>query len=183
MWLVHRRIGFRLAFGFGIVVVLTLILGLFALKNMHTHAEFTVKMFEHPLVVSNAVRDIRAEIFAIHRNMKDVVLAENVEQIDAAMKAVDACEQKVFKSFDIISGLFLGDPEDVQKARKVFADWKIIREQVSELMHQGKQREAGGITQGKGHEHVDYMIRTIDVMSDFASAKADELFRKAATSW
>ena len=61
MWLVHRKIGFRLAYGFGIVVILTLFLGLFALRKMRTHAEVAVKIFEHPLVVSNAARDIRSE--------------------------------------------------------------------------------------------------------------------------
>lgn len=176
MWLAHRKIGYRLASGFGIVVILALILGLFALARIHILAELTVKMYEHPLTVSNAVRDIRAEILAMHRTMKDVALAEDAEQVNAAMKVVDTCEQEVFKSFDIISERFLGGPEKVQKARKAFADWKIIREQVSELMRQGKQRETEAITQGKGHEHVDYMIRTIDVMSDFASAKADELY-------
>ena len=47
MWLVHRKIAFRLAYGFGIVVILTLFLGLFALRKMRIHAEFAVKMYEH----------------------------------------------------------------------------------------------------------------------------------------
>ena len=70
--------------GFGIIVMLTLILGLTALTRMHTLADLTVKMHDHPLAVSNAVRDIRANIFAMHRTMKDMASAKDDEQINVA---------------------------------------------------------------------------------------------------
>ena len=162
--------------GFGIIVILTLILGLTALTSMHTLADLTVKMHDHPLAVSNAVRDIRANIFAMHRTMKDVASAKDDEQINVAMEYVNLHEQEVFKSFDIIFERFLGNKQDVQKAHKAFSDWKAIREEVRELMHQDKQDQAEAITKGKGNDHVDHMLNTIQVMSDFASAKEDEFF-------
>ncbi len=179
MWLKNRTIGFHFMCGFGIVAILTLSLGLFALAKMHTLADLTVKIQRHPLAVSNAVRDIRADIFVIHRTMKDAALSDNDEQINTAMEHVDQHEQNVFKSFDILFERFLGDQSDVQKAHKAFMDWKAIREEVHELMHQGKRDQAEAITRGKGNDQVDYMLDAIKVMSDFANAKAEEFYESS----
>lgn len=176
MWFKNRTICFRLVCGFGIIIILTLILGLVALTRMRILTGLTIKMHDHPLAVSDAARDIRANIFAMHRTMKDIALSENDDQVNAAMEQVGLNKQAVLKLFDIISERFLGDQKDVQKAHKVFSDWKVIREEVYELMLQGKQDQAEAITKGKGNDHVDYILNTIQVMIDYADAKANEFF-------
>lgn len=73
----------------------------------------TEQLYKHPYTVSNCVRDIKYGIVAIHRNMKDVALAKDMESINVAAKAVDEEEAKVFKAFDKAEERFLGDKKDV----------------------------------------------------------------------
>lgn len=172
----HLKIGSRLGCGFGIVLVLTNLLGITAIIQMNMLANLTAKMYNHPLVVSNAVRDIRTNIVAMHLSMKNMVLAKSVEQLDATEEIVSEYEQNVLDSFRVISERFLGSKHDVEAAHKAFSDWKPIRQEVIDLMHLGRSDEASEISKGKGAKHVAYMNESIQIMCDFASKKADVFF-------
>ena len=69
MGMSRLRIKTRLIIGFGIVTLLTVILGLTALVEMNRLADLTIDMYQHPLAASNAVRDVRTNIVAMHRSM------------------------------------------------------------------------------------------------------------------
>ncbi len=175
------KIGLRLGIGFGIVVIIPAIVGIHSIFEMRTLADLTAKMYRYPLTVSNAVRDIRANINAMHRSMKDVALAGNIEQINQAAAVVDEYEKEVYKDFEIVFERFLGDMEDVKNARQSFSDWKVIRDEVIDLSKQGKRDMAVDITRGKGARHVDSMNEDIQAMIDFAGSKADSFFKDAQT--
>ena len=101
-FLTNRKIGQRLAIGFTIVAMLTIILGIIAVVGMQQLAKTTADLHEHPLAVSNALRDIQAEILSMHRSMKDVVLAKSDEELQIAIDKVDESEQEALGFFDII---------------------------------------------------------------------------------
>jgi PAS domain S-box-containing protein len=176
---VYRGIGSRLGLGFTVVVVLTLVLGITALVKMNELADVTVKMYEYPMTVSNAVRDITTNITAMHRCMKDVVLAKNDKELAGAEKHVAEHEQDVLASFKLIDEWFLGDKQDIEVARQAFCDWRLIRQEVIGLKHQDRRDEASVITKGKAAAHVVHMTECIQKMSDFASSKATEFFDNA----
>ncbi len=175
----HLNIGIRLAIGFGIVLFLTLIVGLKAITEMQYLATNIIQIHKHPLAVSNAVRDIRADIIAMHRSMKDVALAKNLGQITKAANIVNQYEQKVYHSFKLVFQRFLGDKRDVKRAQLAFSEWKMIRDEVIYLMEHGEKDKAANITKEKGAQHVEEMNQKIQVMIDFASNKADSFFKNA----
>ncbi len=179
MKITNLKIGNQLAIGFAIVLILTMILGIRAIIGMQNLADDIVKIHQHPLAVSNAVRDIRADIIAMHRSMKDVALAKDVGEIATAAAIVDKYEKQVYKSFDLVSQRFLGDKSDVKTALRAFTEWKAIRDEVIRLMEFGEKDKAADITKGKGAKHVDEMNKKIQVMIDFASNKADSFFKNA----
>ncbi len=98
----NLKIGLRLQLGFWIVLLFSLGVGVTAIFGMQELSELTAKMYYHPLAVSNAVRDVRANTNAMHRSMKDVALGRDVGEIDNAARIVAEYEREVFKSFDII---------------------------------------------------------------------------------
>ena len=158
------KIGTRLSLGFGLSILITIIIGSFALSEMQILGDLTESMYHHPLAVSNSVRDIKADIIAMHRSMKDVALAETIEQIDEAASIVNQYEQQVYYNFDIVFDRFLGDLSEVRYAQQVFSEWKIIRDEVIELSKKGIRNEAADITRGKGAWHVVYMMEEIEGM-------------------
>lgn len=179
MKLGNLKIGVRLGGGFALVVIFTLIVGSIAITGMLQLADLTAKMYRHPLTVSNAVRDIKANIIAMHRSMKDVVLAQDGIEINNAEKIVAGYEQEVFKSFEIIFERFLGDQSDVKAAHQAFSDWKAIRDEVIQITKLGDEDKAAAITKGKGARHVALLNQKIQFMINFASKKADSFFKNA----
>jgi len=182
MRIANLKIGTRLSIGFAAVLILTTVLGVTAIYEMRHLEEDIVILHKHPLTVSNAVRDIRTNIVAIHRSMKDVALAESVEEISEASSLVDRYEAEVFKSFKLVRKRFLGNKSDVEKAEQAFSEWKVIRDEVILLMEKGEKRQAAEITKGKGAIHVKAMNKKIQIMIDFASSKADSLFSHSKSS-
>ncbi len=172
-------IGRRLGIGFGIIILITVIVGVFALVQLQTLARLTEKVYLHPLAVGNAMRNIRAGINAIHCSMKDVALAETIEKIDEAALSVAMNEQQVSKNFEIIFKQFLGEKSYVEHVHKEFCDWKIIRDKMIMLSRKGikgikgRKNEAADIIREKDARHVEQMTADIQIMIDDANRKAE----------
>ncbi len=169
----NLRIGIRLGVSFFLMIALTVVIGLVGIGNMKTLSAMTNKLYKHPYAVSNAMLKVDGDIVRMHRSMKDVALAKDAAGIDAATARVTEYEKAVFKDFDIVAERFLGDQKQVDDAKKLFADWKIIRDEVIDLMRQGKRAEAAAITKGKGAKHVKALNDAIKAFLDFANGKAD----------
>jgi PAS domain S-box-containing protein len=175
----QQKIGTRLGFGFAIVVGLTLLLGVIALIEMNSMANLTRDLYNHPLTVSNAIRDIRGNVLAMHRSIKDVVLAQTDKQRQEAVSQVDQEEQKALESFDILYERFLGDKADIDAAHQAFVDWKSILSEVISLIQGGQKDDTVQITQDKGTDQVLHINGHLQVISDFASQKATAFFNSA----
>jgi len=173
------KISTRLFLSFGLMILLIMIVGLFALLQMQTLSELTTKLYQHPFTVSNAVRDVNIHIVKMHRGMKDIVLAKEEAALEAALQAVDLSEKAVYDRLDIISERFLGDKKDVQTLRKLVIEWKPIREEVIALINQDKKNDAAAITKGKGSQHVAQLEAAINKLTDFANNKAEEFIQHA----
>ncbi len=173
------KIGNRLSLGFGFAIFLILLWGVSALLEIQNLANLTESMYRHPWTVSNAVRDIKADILAMHRSMKDVVLAETSEKRDEAAALVAEYEKRVYRNFGTVFERFLGDLGEVKTAEQAFSDWKIIRDEVIALSKAGERDAAADITRGKGAEHVIYMMDKIDQMIAFAANKAESFLNAA----
>ena len=170
----NMNIGLRLMISYGIVIVLVMAMGLAAIDGMQTLADLNQRIYRHPLAVGNAVRDVRSNIIAMHRTMKDVALAETEEQINAAAAEVDRSEKAVYALFDLIERHFLGEQDYIRVAQKSFRDWKSIRDQVIALARMGKREQSAAITREAGARHVELMNVDILKMINFANAKAAE---------
>jgi PAS domain S-box-containing protein len=175
----RQKIGTRLGLGFAIVVGFTILLGIFALIEMRSQANTTRDLYNHPLVVSNAILDIRGNILAMHRSMRDFILTGMDAQGQDAINQVEQEEQKALHAFDTLYDRFLGDKADVDAARKAFMDWKLICSEEIDLVEGGKKDQAAQLAEGKGAEQVVRIDECIQVVSDFARQKARVFFNRA----
>jgi CheY-like chemotaxis protein/signal transduction histidine kinase len=170
------NIGTRLILGFGLIVAFAVVVGVFALNNISKATIATENIYNHPLKVSNAVRDIKTNVIAIHRSLKDVALAENEIEMLQAELLINGYEKNVHEAFEIVFNQFLGNIKDIETAYNSFAEWKPIREDVIHLWQSGENAEAIKLTKGKGADYVEKVLSDVDVMIEFASNKADEFY-------
>ncbi|MDM8566314.1 methyl-accepting chemotaxis protein [Candidatus Halobeggiatoa sp. HSG11] len=175
----NMKIRTKLFSSFGVLILFLILISLFAILQMQTLSKVTTELYDHPLTVSNAVRDVNINIVKIHRSMKDAALAKDTEALKAAIKMVNSYEQAVYANFDIIAERFLGDKQDVNNLRTLFVDWKSIRDEVIDLMRKKQGEQAAAITKGKGAKHVSALESAIDKLTDFANNKATQFLENA----
>jgi methyl-accepting chemotaxis protein len=180
------RIRTRLLVAFGILLLILILVSLFSMNRMVYLAGFTTEMYDHPLAVSNAVRDVEINIIKMHRSMKDVAMAENQQQMEEAAAEVDRLEKIVYDKLEIVKDRFLGDTKKVEKMRERFGGWKPIRDEVIALTRQNEKARAAAITRGKGARYVNNLEEDLKAFIDFAGNKAavflDEAHRSKGRS-
>jgi len=167
----------RVTIGFSILIFFSFIFVSLAILQIRSISSDTELIYEHPLVVSNSVRDINVNINAIHRSMKDLVLSENPEQLRHSIQLVNHYDSLIWVAFEVVYDRFLGNKSIVNDAYNTCRDWTIIRNEVIELTKAGNYLEAAKITKGKGAVHVKLVFEKTKVLTDFAQNKANELYQ------
>jgi PAS domain S-box-containing protein len=153
------------------MMALVLILSIRTVDSIST---ITVDLYEHPFTVSNAVLDVDLHIIQMHRDMKDVALAENDEELEIAISLVNAHEKEALDKFNIIEENFLGDVRRIEEIRQFFIDWKPIREEVIRYRREGRNSEAALITKNEGAIYISSLLTLMDGLVDFANNRASE---------
>ncbi len=162
----------KIIFSFSTALFLLLFLSIMSIYKLIYLSDLTQEMYNHPLTVTNATKNIQTELTSMHRYMKDVALAKTTEDIQIAVKKVATSEENVYKEFDIVFERYLGDKKDIQKSFDTFVAWKPIREEVIALMLDGRKDEAADITKGKGAQHLDKLYNEVHKLVEFAQNKA-----------
>ncbi len=157
---------------FSVIILLSIGLGASSLFYLSTIAAETENLYTHPYAVSNASRNISINLISMHRYMKDVVLAENDQQILRASNLVDKHEHIVYRSFDVIFDRYLGKRSDIEILYNAFIEWKTIRDEVIFLKSRGMDLKAASITKQKGADHVTLLNKETQLLIDFADNKA-----------
>ncbi len=166
----------RLIIGFSIIIFFSLIIAALAFIQIQIISTNVQEIYDHPLVVSNSVKEIEINVNAIHRSMKDVVLSENIEELNKYVEIVNNYDSLVQQSFKIVEERYLGSKNDVTDAHHTYNNWHIIRSEVIALKKAGKSNEAINITKEEGAAHVKLIHDKNKVIIDFAENKADEIY-------
>jgi len=159
---------------FASIIVFWIIGSIFAYQHILNISQSMDKIYAHPFIVSNTARQIIADITAMHRHMKDVVLAENQPQLLTAIRLVDIREQSALQKFEIIRQRYLGNKQDIQESYNSFMAWQPIRQEVIDLIQNNNKKQAANITKEKGAEHVELLHQKINILLNYANNKASE---------
>ena len=163
-----------ISLGFIFIIFLVVLFAFMAVQENKKHADLNDKMYKHPFSVSIAVLEANGDILAMHRYMKDVVLASTKNELDLAISLVNQHELEVYRHFELIKDRFLGDKEKINVAFTSFVEWKYIRDEVLVLKSNNHDKLAASITTGKGADHVKKLNQNMRFLINFASNKALE---------
>ncbi len=174
----------KLLLAFGLVILLSGAVNIYSIIQMNELAGLTTKIYNHPLQVTRAVLNADVNIIKMHRSMKDMALATNADEIEAARQIVDQCEQKVYEHFSIIQKWILGyeGAKLISKTIDTFRQWSPIREEVIALMQAGHKDKAAVITKEKGAKHVALLDSQMVTLIDYAANKATGMYNNAQST-
>lgn len=173
------KISTRLSLGFGVILLSFMGVNIYTIFKLNEIAEATNKLFFHPYTVSNAATRIHLGIVEIHRSMKDVVLANNRQEVEAAIAAIRQSEQEVEENYELIQQRFLGDREAVRASRELFEAWKPLRAETINRALVGQREEAELIHRRNTDAFVSRLIADIHSFRDFANNRAQAFVDEA----
>ncbi len=171
----------RLLLSFLFLVSIFLLFAVLSFHQFHSAAGLTLRIFNHPLFVSNAALQSNVSILKMHRNMKDVVLLQSPPAISRAIAKVNEEEQRVFSHLDIVRERILGEEGKALEveARQLFMQWRPIRQEVIDLVRAGRRAQAAEITIGKGARHVSLLEAKMMGLTDYARNKASQFMQQS----
>lgn len=158
--------------GFAVSMIAFIITSFLSLWHSSAQSDLTQKLYQHPFNVSTQVLKANAHLIAMHRYMKDVVIARDNAPLQRAINLVDQEEQKVLNHLETAKQRFLGEPKQFMDAIHSVIDWRPIREDVIKLSQQKEYRKAADITLGRGAEHVEVMNQNMEDLVSFAENMA-----------
>ncbi len=172
----QSNIKLQLILSFSALILIFFVFGAFALYDIHRVSELSRTIYSHPLVVSNAALQANVSIARMHRSMKDVVLFNSSSRIQQAIEAVNKGEEQVYHQLNIVKDNILGEEgksfEDA--TRKLFDEWRMIRNKVIGLVHDDQRKNAAEITIGKGANHVTLLETKMLKLTNYARNKASK---------
>ncbi len=177
----NMTIKFRMILSFVLIVALFVVFGMISMGQMGVLGGLTATLYNHPLKVSNASLNAKTGIISMHRNMKDLSIADSKIAVNAAIRRVEAEEAAVYGELETVRGLILGEEGKklVDETVEMFARWKPIRQEVEELVLRGERSAANRITREKGADYVARLERKLHSLTSYALNKADGFMGEA----
>jgi signal transduction histidine kinase/DNA-binding response OmpR family regulator/HAMP domain-containing protein len=181
MKLHDMTIGMQLAIGLGLILAFVILLGIVSYNQEESLWLETKGLYDHPLQVRRAIAEVGIEVLTMHRDMKDLVLAENESEWVYIIQEIDVSEKNAEKSFDILYDRYLGPKSDLDTLYVNFISWKSIREETIRLLREGRTDEAIDRVKpfGDGGLHVTLIMDNIKVISDYAMQRGDQYYWSA----
>ena len=172
----------KLAVGFGIVLVLAAGIGATSVINLNRLAGMTSDLYHHPHVVVTALYQAKAQVIAIHRAMKDVILATDGLQVDAAVSARDQAEAEALRALATAKAAALGKTRGIDEATAAIVAWRDIQAEVIAAVRTGRGADAKTINQTRAAHQVETVEAVMAADIDRAKAEAERFMANAAAT-
>lgn len=176
--MVHKNTRFGPSFfstsGIIVSVVALAVVSAVSIWLIRAQSSLTEKLYRHPFTVSTNVLEADAELVAMHRYMKDVVIARDSEALETAAALVTSAEGRVLIHLETAKREFLGSRDRFEQVIASVIGWREIRAEVIRLSKLERYDEAASITLGEGARYVAHLNNEMSGLVAFARNKASE---------
>jgi len=173
----NTKIGLRLALGFAMIMLIFIVVSIISIFEMNYLSNITTNLYEHPFTVSTTVLKIQNSCNVIHKQMKNIAMADDVSDIATYTSIIKENETIITNSFAIVKEKFLGDQSDIESANKTFNEWALFREKTINLCITGDSAniaEAKKRTKETGNALAEKTITDVGKVLAFSLNKAAE---------
>jgi signal transduction histidine kinase/CheY-like chemotaxis protein/CHASE3 domain sensor protein len=173
------KIGTQLGLGLGLLLILASLLAALSWWQNIMLAQPTRDLYEHPLTVRRALSDFRADVMAMHLDLKDLCLDESAKNFEPIVRDIDERKNDAFVQLEIMKERYLGPAQDVLQLRRDFQQWGPIREETIRMLRDGKRAQATARVMATGADgfRVNAVLSDFSTISDFARKKAEQFYQ------
>lgn len=177
----NLKIRTQLILGFGALVLFVIALGFNSYHQSNQIHLQTETMYNHPLQVRRGIGHLTANIYKIRVNMKNLFLTPHKTDQDASLISLDVLDDITFNLIENLRDRYLGPVADIDSLEYEFVKWKSIRSETITLLLAEKTQEAvsRSIMTGISGQQAEVVLRKLENISLFATAKGDDLYIKS----
>jgi methyl-accepting chemotaxis protein len=183
-WFQNLKISRKLALGFGIVLLLMVGLGIFALTQLATVNSATVDLATNRVPGMRALANIRFDTVSLKRRELSLLLADKKE-LDASEQAMAEVDRRLDEDFKRYEAL-IGSEEErklYQEYRGEFSKFRNSNAEVEKLLEAGKRSEAVKSSQGDGRIALDAAIAKLGEDMQLKVKDGEAAAKRAATDY
>ena len=175
------KIGTQLQIGFGIILLLIILVGVFSLNQTDKIAQQSIGIYQHPLQVQRALGQLNNDILSMRLEFAGFLLANGVQEREKSIKKMETYHISVEQQFTILIDRYLGPEQDIVEAQSAFEQWFAKLENLRDSDPKIINTESIHLLQLSDDfkKRPELLLKTIKKMDDFAKAKGDELFHNA----
>ncbi|HEY3372335.1 MAG TPA: response regulator [Prolixibacteraceae bacterium] len=176
MKLENLRIGTQMKLGFGIVIMLIVVLGAISWQQTNKIEQHIINIYEHPFTVRKALGNLNSDILGMRLEFRNFLLAKDNKDREIALANSQFYEIDIEQQFNQLEKSYLGPQDDIVEARKAFLRWVAVRNGNRDLGMSGKIEEAMDRVQDTGDVGMEreQLLKCINKIDQFASNKAAE---------
>lgn len=175
----NLKLGRKFALGFVLVLLLSTAVTVVGIVSLNRVADSTHGLYDHPYTVHTEILNIKANIIAMDRHMKDIALTDNLGQRQLWIARIDELEEAAFESFDVLYNRFQGDPAILDNAKQAVLAWQDIRGEILHLENSGNLAQAAGLRRGQGAKQVGLIEDHIQTIVEMAANSASRFNAEA----
>ncbi|MCF8112305.1 MAG: response regulator [Desulfotignum sp.] len=168
----------------GAILVIVLFLGAAAWIQMGLIWKDTGRLYRHPLTVSRAIGELKADIIAMHWKTDDLFSQNNTRNQKMILSHITNLEADIQKNLEILINQYLGPRIDIYNLMHGLTESAHNRKKVLQLLKKGETDKARAENYYNQNQlespHMQEMMNLVEIVSDFAGNKADELYGYAA---
>ncbi len=173
-------ISMRLILGFGLVLILTSILGIIGIREMELLTDLTAKMYKHPMQINKEAKSIKTNVFAMQSYMNKIALANYNAEINAIKITISEYEKEIYKSFEIINNIsFEKDEKQIKKVFESFEKWTSLNNEVLSLFQKKEKENATNLFQNETSTEAKKFRLAISFLIKSSDTEADSYLKKA----
>lgn len=173
--IIHLTLKRQYQFGMLMAVLITVALGGMNYFQTQKLSSITSNAYKNSFMVSNAIRDANLHLITMHLYMKNVVLAENNKELNAAIKNVEHHKKEFYINTQIIYERYLGNDKDIEEVIQAEKQWSLTRNKVIKLVKNGQKHQAAIIAKNKSTLDVINIESKIEHLLKFTNNKAIKL--------
>jgi len=177
----HLKISTQLKLGLTILVLFAIVQCTIAYIQTDKIDLQTKLLYQHPLLVQQSIDQLKVNILTIQRNMKDIFIVENKDQIETDLNQNEVLKHKMISQIDNLYNKYLGPRTDIDSVLLNIILWNSMRDETIRLFREGKISEASvrSSSIGIAGNEVEQIFNSMAKVDNFARLKSEELVARS----
>ncbi len=172
----NMKISVRLSLSFGIIVIFTILVALFAGFQTYTLIKLKMQLDNPPVIVSNAVRDININLVKMQDSIKEITVIKYIADLKVFEQTSKFSEKQISQDFETIEKHFFEDKRYFDKAIRLFEQWQSIINEIIASYKKGNVDKALFLT-GKAAQQLVKLKKTLQQLTGFIDQKTAEYLK------